>query len=281
MDANCRLRIGVQDRDKMKLNDNSARFLVSHRKILWGVTRNELKVRYAGSLLGITWMLLGPMLILGVYSVVYLYIFRVQPDRMTSEQYTLYIFAGLAPYLMTAEALSFGVSSVIANKLVLSNTVFPIDLAPIKAVLISQGSTIVGFAIILFAGVWLRLLSWTILLLPIVWILHLMFLAGLNWILSLINIVFRDLQYLITIVLMILVIASPIAYTPDMIPRSLKLMIILNPMAYYFSAYQKILVLGQIPNVFDSLVLIILSIGSFWLGGWLFARLKRVLIDYV
>jgi len=164
---------------------------------------------------------------------------------------------------------------------VLSNTVFPIDLAPVKAVLISQGSAIVGFAIIITTGIFNHLLSWTVVLLPIIWILHLTFLLGLNWILSLINIVFRDLQYLITIILMILVIASPIAYTPDMIPRSLRLMIILNPMAYFFSGYQKVLVLGQVPSAVDCLALPILAGGSFMLGSWFFARSKQVMIDYV
>ena len=52
----------------------------------------------------------------------------------------IFIFSGLVPYLMTAEALVAGVTSVIANKSVLSNTVFPIDLTPVKAVLTSQAT---------------------------------------------------------------------------------------------------------------------------------------------
>ena len=62
---------------------------------------------------------------LSIYAVVYLYVFRFSPKGLTDAQYALYIISGSAPYLVTAEALSSGVSSVVANKSVLANVVFP------------------------------------------------------------------------------------------------------------------------------------------------------------
>ena len=67
-------------------------------------------------------------------------------------EYVIFIFSGLVPYLMTAEALVTGVTSVIANKSVLNNTVFPIDLAPVKAVLTSQATMLVGMTVTLVGG---------------------------------------------------------------------------------------------------------------------------------
>lgn len=260
---------------------HSGRYLLTHRLILWRVTRNELVARYAGSVLGVGWALLTPLVMIAIYAVVYLVIFRVRVPDLTPAQYVLLIFAGLVPFLMTSEALGSGVGSVTANKAVLSNTVFPIDLAPPKAVLLSQVPMVVGTSAILLAMPFVGTLSWTIVLLPLVWILHVMALTGLVWILSLVGLVFRDLQNLVQLLLLIMMIASPIAYTPSMVPRSLRSLLFLNPFAYFVTAYQQVIVLGTPPGLWLSLVLIIMSVGLFLLGGRVFARAKRALIDYV
>jgi lipopolysaccharide transport system permease protein len=239
-----------------------------------------MAAKYAGSLLGIGWALVAPLAILAIYAVVYLYIFAVRPAHMTSFEYVLYMFAGLVPFLMAGEALNGGVSSVVVNKSVLNNTVFPIDLAPVKPVLISQAVSLVGFVTIVVLSVLTGKVMWTFLILPFVWGLQVLFLVGLNWILSLIHVVFRDLQHVMGILLMIVLIASPIAYTPDMVPASLKPMIVLNPFAYFVIVYQKVLVLGEAPRWWEWVSLLVLSVGSFVIGGWLFAKGKRALIDY-
>src|SRR5262245_8501662 len=157
---------------------HSGRYLLTHRRILLRVTRNELVSRYAGSVLGVGWALLTPLAIISIYAVVYLVIFRVQAPGLTPGQYVVFIFAGLVPFLMTSEALGSGVGSVITNKAVLSNTVFPIDLAPPKAVLLSQVQMVVGMTAILLVTPFVAPVSWTISLLPVVWILHVMALTG-------------------------------------------------------------------------------------------------------
>jgi lipopolysaccharide transport system permease protein len=139
----------------------------------------------------------------------------------------------------------------------------------------------VGFTAIIIALILTRAIAWSILLLPVVWGLHVIALIGLNWILSLVNLVFRDLQNLIGIILLALMIVSPIAYTPEMVPPSLKIVLILNPFAYFVTAYQAVVILGQWPSWWNCIILVILSVGLFICGGYFFSRAKRVLIDYV
>jgi lipopolysaccharide transport system permease protein len=76
-------------------------------------------------------------------------------------------------------------------------------------------------------------------------------------------------------------IMSPIAYTPEMVPPGLKVLVLLNPFAYFVTAFQRLLVLGQLPAVWEMLVLVTISVGTFVLGGFFFARAKRVMLDYV
>lgn len=260
---------------------HSSGYLRSHGWLLLRISRSEIRTRFAGSLLGAGWAIITPVLMLMIYAVVYLFVLKIQVPGMTSAGYVVLIFTGLVPFLMTSEALSNGVSSVVANRAVLANTVFPIDLVPVKSVVLAQVMMITGLVVVLIAATFLGQLRMTALLLPVIWLLHVLFLIGVLWILSLINIVFRDLQNFIGVVLMLLMIASPIAYTPDMVPAAMKAIITLNPIAYYIIAYQDVVVFGKVPELKLWLSLISMSLLAFVGGGYFFVRAKRSLIDYV
>jgi lipopolysaccharide transport system permease protein len=255
--------------------------IVGYHRLLRNVTWSELRSRYAGSLLGVGWAVLYPVLILTIYAVVYTTIFAVQVEGLTTVQYTLYIFAGLIPMLMTSEALCSGVSSVVANKSVMSNTVFPIDLASAKAVLLCQPTMVVGIPFLLLASALCASFSPAFVLVPLVWVLQMMALVGAIWILSLLNVVLRDLQIIVNLLMMVAMIASPIAYTPAMVPPNLKFFIAINPLAYYLIMYQKIIVLRELPSLGEWTTILVMSNGLFFFGAWFFSKAKRVLIDYV
>ncbi len=271
----------VSPRSSTRGRGGSASYIKSHRRLLWRVTHTEVQARYAGSHLGLGWAFVAPFLVLGIYAVVYLEIFRVHVATLSSPEYVIYIFTGLVPYLATAEALSNGVQSVIANKSVLNNTVFPIDLAPVKAVLSAQFTMVVGLAVTLAGAFATGNVHPTLVLLPVLWGLNIIWLIGVNWLISLLNVIFRDLQNLISSVLMVMLVASPIAYTPDMVPSTLRILLAFNPFAYFVVAYQQVIMLGIWPSIGHIIVLLVMSIGLFAAGSWFFYRSKPVIVDYV
>jgi lipopolysaccharide transport system permease protein len=215
--------------------------------------------------------------------VVYLEIFRVRASilSLTGPSYVLYIFCGLVPYLATADAMSRGVNSVIANKAVLNNTVYPIDLTPVQAALSAQAVMVVGLPVVIVGAIVTGHAHATLAAVPVVWALNIVWLIGVNWFLSMLNVAFRDLQTLLTAILMILLVASPFAYTPSMVPPSVRLVVYLNPFAYFVVAYQQLIMLGQIPDAWHLAVLVLMPIATFALGSWFFGKAKGVLLDYV
>ena len=88
---------------------HSSAYLHSHWGLLWRVSRTELSSRYAGSLLGVSWALLGPVFTLAVYSVVYLLILRVSVPGLSAPQYVLQIFAGLVKFMTSSPVLVLAV----------------------------------------------------------------------------------------------------------------------------------------------------------------------------
>lgn len=259
---------------------HSARYLVSHAPLLARVSRNELAGRYVGSLLGIGWTIATPALFLAIYATLYLFVYRAPVAGLSKAEYVVYLTSGLVPYLMTAEAIGNGVSSVVSNRSVLTNIVFPIDLLPAKAVVLAQPTMAVGVVLTVVGALATGLATWSLLLLPVIWAFQVLALLGVTWVLSLVNIVFRDLTHLVGILLILLLIASPIAYTTDSVPTGLKFILALNPLAYFILAYHAA-VGGELPSPLVTAGVLVFSIGSFVLGGWFFSRMKATLIDYV
>jgi lipopolysaccharide transport system permease protein len=259
----------------------SATYLRSHWKLLWRSTRNEIRARYAGSILGASWVFVAPALLLTVYGLVYLAVYRIRTPGLGSAVFVLYIFAGLVPFLMTAESLTQGANSVVANRSLLTNTVFPIDLAPVRAVLAAVPILLVGTGMVIVGSAVAGRTDWPLVLLPLVMALQVLSLIGVTWFLSLLTVVARDFQYVLAVLMLVLLVASPIAYTTDMIDGPVRILIYVNPLAWFVLAYQKILVLGESPAPIHWAGLVLAGLGVFAAGSRFFSWAKGVAMDYV
>lgn len=255
--------------------------LWQYRSILYQTTINDIKTRYAGSMLGIFWLLIYPLLFLGTYAIVYIYIFKVRFQLFDSNEYVALIFCGLIPFLGFSEAIGLGVPSVVSSANLIKNTLFPIELVPVKAVLIGQATQVVGMGMLLVVLLILGKLSiWSPFFL-LAWICQLLFSMGLIWILSSLNVYIRDIQNIVSVLILVLMMLSPIAYTEEMVPQTLRSLLALNPLYYMIMSYQSLLMLGQFPPLRISVPFVSVSLLIFILGYWFFDRMKQLLSDHV
>jgi lipopolysaccharide transport system permease protein len=259
---------------------NPWRAILLHRELFLRTILTDIRQRYAGLVVGRLWILLYPLLLMGLYSVIYIMVFRIRPIGLSQSEYVLYIFAGLIPFLGFVEALNAGTVSLSLNKAILLNTVFPAELIPLRAVVASQATTAVGFGMVIVGAVVLGKTSSTLLVAPLVLFFQLMFVAGLVWVLSLGNLVLRDIQQTLSFVSMLLVIISPISYTRDMVPPALRVIIYLNPLSYFVITFQDLIVFGRLSSPGVAAVSVVLGVLSFGMGFWVFQRLKQVFFDY-
>ena len=253
--------------------------IIKHFNLLKGSMLTEIHQRYAGSMIGIAWVVLYPFILFFIYSTLYIVIFRIKPSDMTTNMYVVYIMSGLLSFLGFAEALSAGTSSLSSKKSLLLNTLYPSEFIPIQAVLSSHMTLFVGvFLLILADIILLHTLSWTMLLIPYLIILQLMFTTGVVWVLSILNLVLKDIQQSLSFVTMLLMIMSPIAYTPAMVPSALKLIIYLNPFSYYVWSYQDIFVRGVVTH--NLVIATGISLVSFTLGYFFYGKTKKVFYEF-
>jgi lipopolysaccharide transport system permease protein len=252
----------------------------THRKILLKTAAVEIRGLYAGSLLGSFWVVLGPVFFLGLYTLIYTLIFKIQPAAMGQREYILYIFSGMVPFLAFGSALSAGSTSLAANKQILLNTVFPAEMIPLRSVLVASVVLPVGLLLVIAADIVLGRPSPMLLLIPVVMLLQIMFVTGVVWVLSLLNLLVRDIQQLLAYVTMILLVITPIAYTPDMAPGQLRFIMYLNPLFYFVTSYQSLIVLGQLPPWKIVAIAAALGLSSCMAGYWAWQRGKQMFYEY-
>lgn len=258
----------------------SLQVLWRHRRILWATTLADIQSRFKGTVLGLLWSVLYPILFLGLYAVVYTMIFRIRAPGFETTEYVLLIFCGLIPFLGFSEALGAGVTSVVSNKGLIKNTLFPIELIPVKSVLASSVTMIIGLILLFGALFWHGILQWTQLAIPLILAFQLLFTIGLIWLLSAVNVFIQDLGQMIAILIIFLMLVSPIAYTHDMIPPELLPFMYPNPLFYLIMLYRDALFLGVL-NLDMLLIFTLISITMFFFGGFVFSRLKPLFADHV
>ena len=256
--------------------------LFRHRRLIWNLTLLDFRLRYAGSRLGLVWMLLAPLLMLGAYLLLFGGILQVRPDQSsTGVEYGLLIACGLLPWIGFSEGVTRGTASVLAQRNLIKSQVFPMELFPVSAVCAGLIGQLCGTLLLLVLLALRGMLGPNLAVLPFLLILQALFTVGLVWFLSCVNIIYRDTSQVVVLMMVLLMFISPIAYTQEMAPAGLKLVVELNPISYLIEGYRNALLYNQFPNVrglviFGGLALLVLLAGYRY-----FMHLRRVLPDYV
>lgn len=248
--------------------------------LLVAITRVELSKKYAGSVIGPAWVVLQPLLLLSVYLFVYMVVFKLRFPGMSQLDYVLYVFCGLVPYLGTIEAVTMGAVSIKQNIHLVKNVMLPIELVPVRAVLVAGATQAIGLGLVILLSAVNGSLSWHVLWLPAAWLLQLVMLTGLVWILAGIAVALPDISYFLNLFMFLLMFVSPIAFTVDMVPPSLSATIFLNPVYYMLEVYRDSLLFGRLPSPHIAATYIGLSVVTFAAGAAFFRAFRGVLLDY-
>jgi len=258
------------------------RIIVENHRLLASITRVELAKRHAGSVLGMAWVVLQPGLLLSVYLFVYMVVFpagRVQ--NFGQFDFVLYVFCGLVPYLGFMEALTTGGLSIKQNIHLVKNVMLPIELIPVRAVLVGMTSQFVSIGLVILLAIAGNALSWNVVWLPLIVLLQVMWLVGLTWVLSSLTVALPDLTYFVNLFVFLLMFLSPIGYRADVLAgRGMGWAVAINPIYYLTAMYRGSILRANQPSLVVIGVYVTMCIGMFAVGGAFFERFKGVLTDY-
>jgi homopolymeric O-antigen transport system permease protein len=248
-----------------------------HRELLGNLVRREIRGRYKGSALGVVWTLITPLVMMGAYTLVFRVIFKVGTEI---PNYPLFLLTGLVLWVFFGNSLVVAASSLLANGNLIKKVRFPRVIVPLAAVSSQLPTVGVMLAALIPFNLWVMPGDRrAMLLLPLVLLATGMMVLGLCFAVSVVNVLFRDLQYIIESLLLPWFFITPILYTfatfPTQSPLAIDLLKILNFVTFYVLAIQDVLYWGLYPSL--AVWAYIFGVGAVFLAGgyWLFQRLQR------
>lgn len=210
-----------------------------------GLVSREVRARYKGSVLGFLWSLLNPLMMLVIYSVVFAVYLRVDIPN-----YPLFLFAGILPWQWFTSSLQNGTATIVSNGNLIKKVYFPHEILPVVNVM----TNLVNYVFSLPVLVLILLISQVaitpnLLYLPLLIVIQFVLTLGIVLILCTANAFFRDVEQLLSPILMAWFYMTPVIYPPSVVPERFSFLLYLNPMAPVIAGYQQIFYLGQSPSL--------------------------------
>jgi len=252
--------------------------MVRHRFLFEQMVRRELRQKYKGSVLGVLWYLVNPVVLMGAYALVFSVLLKVADI----EDYPLFLICGLIVWVFFAQALIAAAPSLVINAPLVRRVRFPRETIPASVAFVQLGTFLVMLALVVPVALLTRgTLEPDLLLLPVVVALLFAFVLGLSLGVSVLHAHFRDVEPILTAALLPWFFVTPIFLPVDKIPGVADHQLIgdllqwANPVAPFIDSVRGLLYAGASPGIGQLAYLLVAGLGALALGLWVFRRMER------
>lgn len=246
------------------------------------LTRRRIEARYRGSSLGLLWALLHPLLMLGIYTFVFSFVFRLRWGAAEADrsEFALFLFSGMIVYGIFAECVNQAPSLMIANQVYIKQLIFPSEILAWTILVAAVFNFLVS--LLLFFAFYTAILGVppvSSLWLPLVLAPVLLATLGAVWFLSSIGVFMRDVDQVVGVLTTALLFLSPIFYPSSAIPLELRQWYYLNPFASLLDMCRDSLFYGAPPDWTTLGILALAGWAIAWLGYIWFMKTKKGFSD--
>jgi len=235
---------------------------IRDRNLLGELVRRDLKARYRGSNLGILWSLFNPLIYMVIYSVVFSQFMRFP---IKGAAYPVFLLSGLLAWNFFSGGLLGSVNSVLGNATLVKKVAFPWVLLTLSSVIAAFINYLISLVLLVPVLLFFKAeIGTPLLLLPVIVIVMFVMTMGLGLLVAAGNVYFRDIEYLLNILLQVGFFLTPVIYSLDLITgkvgsHSLKAQIFygvlqLNPMAWIATSFQDVLAFNRMPQHWSGLL---------------------------
>jgi ABC-type polysaccharide/polyol phosphate export permease len=250
--------------------------VVRYRELFGNLFRRDLQAKYRGSALGVLWTIVNPIMLMGVYLLVFSVVLKARFANVP--HYPLFLLSGLAVWTFFAAALQSATRSMLDNANLIRKIRFPRQLVPLSVV----GAHLVSFAamlvllLILNGAVLPRVRATELLAIPLA-LLIVGLVAGLALAAASLNVLFRDVEFIVAALLVPWFFLTPIIYplTSGTLAQHKHVIAVIhwaNPLSPAVEAIRAPLFLGKLPYWGDALYLVVSCAVALALGAFVFTR---------
>jgi ABC-2 type transport system permease protein len=238
---------------------------------------------YRRSYLGFAWAILGPLVWVFFLTLIFSEIVGLRFREVEEDpnlNFGLFLYCGLLPFLAFSESLNKGINSIKGNSGLVQKVVFPLELLPFTNAIASMIDKFFGVgALLIVLLVFGQELYWTVLLLPLILVLQVLFILGLTYLMAVAGTYVPDVAEIMRPIIRGMFFVTPIIWTPERLPDSLAWVVDYNPLAYLVNAYRDLILLGELPGATATLYFTLFSAALFVAAFALFVRLKPGFAD--
>jgi lipopolysaccharide transport system permease protein len=227
--------------------------LITHRNLVYQLTLRDILARYRGSLLGVLWALLQPILMLLIYTFVFTQIFQARwmgtPGAATEAGFALVLFMGMIVHGFFAECLGRAPGLITENANYVKKVVFPLEILPwvaLNAVLLH--TLIYCMVFVIFLAVSGASVHVTVIALPLVFVPLILFTIGFMWLIAALGVFLRDVTYVVTFITSLLLFLSPVFYPLAIVPERFRGLIAANPLTFFIEQARDVSLWGKWPD---------------------------------
>ncbi len=218
------------------------RELYAYRVLVQTLVVRDLKGRYRGSILGLFWTLLNPLLYMAVYTLVFSNYIKVEMER-----YPAFLLCGLLPWIWLSSSLLMGATSIVEGGSLVKKVFLPPQVLPTVTVIVNFVNFLLGFPLLLVLLVLFGVEpGWALLGLPLITVAQFVFTLGLTLIVAAASVRYRDIPHILGHLVTFWFFLSPILYPTTRVPEHFRFLVSLNPFAVFVVGYQAALLDNRI-----------------------------------
>lgn len=257
------------------------RTIWNYRYFVLTSVRSDFKNRVSRSRLGFLWLIIAPLSQVLIYAFVLSSLMTQRlPGIDSTYSYPIYLLAGFQGWFLFIEVLNRCITVFIENGNVLKKIAFPRIALPIVVVISSLINNLIFLAIVLALYLVLEFtIAQSIIWLPVVIVINVMFAASVGLLAGILNVFMRDIGQIFGIVIQFLFWLTPIVYTMNIIPEKLHIILKVNPVFWIIESYHNVLVFGKPPDLYPMLIMGILSIFLLSIALLLFRKSSPEMVD--
>ena len=253
----------------------------AYRELFAILAWRDVAVRYKQTIIGVAWAVVRPFLTMVVFTVVFGRLAKLPSEG--GAPYPILVFAGMLPWFLFSTILSQASDSMVSNANLVGKVYFPRLIIPASSAAVALVDFAINLVILLALMIWYGFLpTWRIVLLPAFVLLTVVSSLGPSFLITSLNVKYRDFRYIIPFIVQLGLYVSPVGFSSTVVPDEWRFWYSLNPLVGVIDGFRWCLLRGDsrldLPGFLLSLVIIALFL---WLGIFYFRRTERTFADLV
>lgn len=256
--------------------------LIKHKDLLNQMIGREIKARYKQSILGYFWVILNPLAQMLVMSFAFSLILKIPTNSNANIPYSIFLFVALLPWTLFSNSLLSASNSLVISSSLITKIYFPRTILVMSTVFAKIIDFLFSISVlIIFMIIYHIPISLNILWIIPIFLIQQIFTFGISLFLAAANLLYRDIQYLLNLVLVLWMYITPIIYPADIVPDKFKIIFQLNPMAVIINAYRQTILGMNHPNYFSLLIAFIISFLTLIVSLSYFKNKEKIFADNI